>query len=153
MTTQGDNSTDDYVGFGLSIVAIAAGLVMFFGWELFGNEMLMKIIAIPVLLFGIGGMGIEITNQTGEKSATDLGIGLGIIVTGILIGGINFPFSLNILILILVSFGAIFVITSIFSLAKNENPDLSFVYRLIIILGQICGALLAVIEFIQIFID
>lgn len=153
MTTQGDNSTDDYVGFGLSIVAIAAGLVMFFGWELFGNEMLMKIIAIPVLLFGISGMGIEITNQTGEKSATDLGIGLGIIVTGILIGGINFPFSLNILILILVSFGAIFVITSIFSLAKNENPDLSFVYRLIIILGQICGALLAVIEFIQIFID
>lgn len=154
MTTQGENNdSNEFLGFGIAIVFILAGLVLFFGWESFGNEMILKIVSIPLILFGVAGVGIEITNKTGEESATDLGLGLAIIFMGLMIGGIDFPISLNILVLIIVSFGAMPVISSIFKLAKNENPNLSFVYRLILILGQISGAVLAIIEFFQFFIN
>lgn len=154
MTVQEENNDSfEFLGFGIAIVFILAGLVLFFGWESFGNEMVLKIVSIPLMLFGVAGVGIEITNQTGEGSASDLGIGLGIIFAGLMLGGIDFPISLNILILIIVGFGAMPVISSIFKLAKNENPNLSFVYRLILILGQISGAALAIMEFIQFFIN
>lgn len=147
------NNSNEYLGFGLAIVLLLAGAILFFGWESFGNEFILKIISIPLVLFGVAGIGIEITNKTGEGSATDLGIGLAIILTGLMIGDIDFPISLNLLVLAIVSFGAIPVISSIFKFANTDNPNLSFVYRLIIILGQISGSVLAVIEFVQFFIN
>lgn len=152
MASHQEEKKDEFLGFGIAIVFIVAGFVMFFGWENFGNEMLFKIIATPIVVCGIAFAGLEISSKTGDSSAGDLGIGSAIIIGGMMVGAINFPFSLNILVLILVSLGSIFVISSIFALAKNKNPNLSFVYRLIMVIGQICTSLLAIIKFVQFFI-
>lgn len=147
------NNNDEFFGFALAIVFIALGAFLFFGWDQLGNELVLKIVAMVLLLLGFTGFGMEITKRTSVKAATDLGIGLGIIITGLILGKIDFSFSPNLLSLFIVGFGAIPVLSSIFNIFFRDsgNPDLSFLYKTLIITGQIAGSLLAIIEFVQFF--
>lgn len=153
MTTQSENnSTSEYMGISVSIVFLAVGLALFFGWENFGNEMLVKFISIPFVFIGVGGLGTEIEKKTNDSGASDLGIGLAIIFSGLILGSLDFKISLNLLVLIIVGFGAIPVVSSIIKSITNEHyAETNIFYRSVLILGQLCGSILAIIEFVQFF--
>lgn len=154
---QVNNNDNEFLGFALAIVFIVIGGIIFFGWEQFGNEILLKILAMLFVLIGFSGFGMEIAKRSNESAATDLGIGLAIILSGLILGDIQFSISLNLLVLFVVGFGAIPVLSSIFKLfVENrnlENPDLSFLYKTLIITGQVAGSVLAIIEFVQFFMN
>lgn len=151
-----NNNENEFIGFAIAIVFIVIGGILFFGWEQFGNEILLKILSLFFVLMGFSGLGIEITEKTNESGATDLGIGLAIILSGLILGDIDFVFSLNLLVLFIVGFGAIMVLSSMLKLfSKNQgfkNPNLSFPLKTLIVAGQLLGTGLAIIEFFQFFI-
>lgn len=153
---ESENSEDPFLGFAIAIVFIVAGGVLFFGWEQFGYEIVVKLLAMIFVLFGFAFLGIEITDRTHEAAATDLGIGLAFILSGLIFGSIEFPISLNLLVLIVVGIGALFVLTSIFNLfskkRNTKNTDLSFLYKTLIVFGQIFGSGLAIYEFLRFFL-
>ncbi|MFB8427128.1 hypothetical protein ACFC4S_34890, partial [Priestia megaterium] len=72
----GQPNENPHFGFVLAMVFIVIGLVLFFGWENFGNETLLKLLGAFSLAFGLIFFGVEITNKSNDDGGLEAGLGL-----------------------------------------------------------------------------
>ncbi|KAF1679993.1 hypothetical protein [Bacillus sp. SKDU12] len=132
-----------YFGFGLAAVFLIIGGVLFFSWSTFGGETPMKLFAIVFLIMGICGLGVELSNFTKNDGALEMCIGLGITLTIFILKDLfnNIP---NLLVLLVFGFALIFILSSftrLFFKEKNPSEQPKLIFRVIILIGQVSGAI------------
>ncbi|MGP7815561.1 hypothetical protein ACTXGU_00205 [Niallia sp. 01092] len=162
-TNESSNPKENpHIGFVIAIVSLIASFVLFFGWEIFGNEMVLQIVASGCLVIGLCGFGAEITNYTKDDGALEAGIGLSFTFF-ILMFKAAVPGTPNLVVLGFILFGLLFIgvsIARLFPLKKinkpnniqNENTPLLNKIKYIIIAGQILGLVVNIVNFIRLFI-
>ena len=165
--TQNDNQSNQnksnkYINMGLAIAFLCIAALLFFGWNMFADsillESILKLLALPFALFGFVGIGSEISGGSNDyRSALLMGIGLGFSLSGMMVGFLpismmgfapSFPSIWSTLALFVVSFGFVFIIFSIIQLLKVPKNSLSVVQRSIIIIGQLSASILFLMKFI-----
>lgn len=152
-----------HIGFVIAAVCTVASLVLFFGWEAFGNEILFKIIAAVLLFIGLCGFGNEISDRSNDDGALEAGIGLSFTFF-ILMFKDAVPATPNLVVLIFIMVGALFLGVSIARLIptskkkevkveadKTDNISTKSMYKLLIGGGQVLGVVVNIVNFIRLF--
>lgn len=142
---------NEHFGFVLAIIFLIIGASLFFFWETFGNEIVLKLISIPFIFFGFAGLGQEISNQKNDDGGLEMGIGLGFSSTGLVLKS-ALPIIPNLIIFFIIIAGAFAISLSIARLVKtrkNVNTSAHIFYRVVLISGQIAGAILSISELIE----
>lgn len=160
----GKSNEHPYFGFVMAFVPLLASLVLFFGWETFGNEVVLKIVAAFLLGFGLIGFGVELSNHSNDDGALEAGMGLALTFF-ILMFKDAVPGTPNLIVLVFLSLGIFCIGLSVTRLLpstqKNkkskasevldENKSTKKMYTFIIIGGQVLGAIVNVVNFIRLF--
>lgn len=169
----GQPDENPHFGFVLSGVFIVIGLVLFFGWENFGNETLLKIFGSVSLAFGLIGLGVEVSNKSNNDGGLEAALGLSSTFF-ILMFKDAVPGTPNFVLFIFLIFSLFCVGLSVSRLIpsskekrKNEqietpqiseknnltnaNKPLSKVYKVCIIITQILAGIVSTVNFIKMF--
>lgn len=142
-------------GFAIAVVFLIIGTVLFFSWDSFGNEVILKMVSTFLIFFGFAGLGSELSSRTNDEGALEMGVGLAFIFSSLIIKS-TFIIIPNFIILIGVTIGAIFLATSIFRLLISYTPSnkssksintTKKIYKVLIIIGQILGTIVSFVKF------
>lgn len=154
-----------YFGFVLACVPLLVSLVLFFEWEIFGNEVILKIVAAFLLSFSLIGFGVELSSHTNNDGALEAGMGLASTFF-ILMFKNAVPETPNLIVLFFLSIGIFCIALSVTRLVpsvqenkKNkvkskdfeESKSIKKVYMFLIISGQILGVIINIVNFIRLF--
>ncbi|MCY9185072.1 hypothetical protein P9160_09165 [Bacillus halotolerans] len=149
-TVQQDD--DKFFGFVLAAVSILIGCVLYFSWDTFGNETAMKLLSMIFLVFGICGLGVELSKVTLNDGALEMCIGLGVTIIPIILKDIfnGFP---NLIALFIIAFGFLFIGKSALRLykPKPDKPKPKLIFRIMIATGQLLGFIVNVNNFVKMF--
>lgn len=152
-----------HLGFVIAAICTVASLILFFGWEVFGNETTLKIVAAVLLFIGLCGFGNDISEKSNDDGALEAGIGLSFTFF-ILMFKDAVPATPNLVVLAFIMFGAIFLGVSIARLIptskkkeikpegnKIENVSTKSMYKFLIGGGQALGLVVNIVNFIRLF--
>lgn len=147
-----ESITNKNFGIVVAVVLLIAGCIMFFFWDSFGNEILLKLLSLPFIFFGLAGLGNEISDRSNDGGAANMGIGLAFIFTGLIIKS-ALTIVPNLIILFVILLGMMFIGVSISNLITSDykpvDSSSQIFYRIVIIIGQIAGSVLSLLELID----
>lgn len=143
-----EDKDPQFIMVSVGIACVLASFFCFYQWNFFGEsifiEVLTKLVSIFLAFFGFIAIGFDITERSKEEAGLTMGIGLSILVPGLMLTNMPSPFSLNVIIFIMILIGSIPIIMSIFQVSSKKKMRTSLLYKSIIIVGDLAGVVVAV---------
>lgn len=161
----GQPDDNPHFGFVFAGVFIVIGLVLFFGWENFGNETFLKLLGAFSLAFGLIVFGVEVTNKSNDDGGLEAGMGLASAFF-ILMFKDAVPQTPNFVLLIFFAFSLFAIGVSVSRLiptSKNKlkreqiekaqmggkNSTVAKIYKVALVISQILGGIVSVVNFLK----
>lgn len=124
---KGDSDDVPYFGFILAFVFSVIGLVLYFGWNSIGPEIVVKTIGMVCILIAVSGFGTEISEKSKNDGALNLAIGLAFSLSILMLQDI---YDLPNWSLLIISFFALLFISISFVQLINFNKKVPITNRI-----------------------